>query len=107
MSLWRRGGHQHVTPTTRRLLGYWSDPSRDRKLFFCQLEALETANYLTEAANKVGDQWIANDLQSRNADANPGLYRVAHKMATGTGKTVVMGKYDPLGRHLVEAARQR
>ena len=54
VSLWRRGGHQHVTPTTRRLLDYWSEPSRERKLFFCQIEALETAIYLTEAAAKAG-----------------------------------------------------
>jgi type III restriction enzyme len=91
VGLWRRGGHQHITPTTRRLLEYWTDPDRERKLFFCQIEAMETAIYLAEAAGKVGDHWIANELRSKSDDANPGLLRVALKMATGTGKTVVMG----------------
>ena len=91
VAIWRQGGHRHVTPTTRRLLEHWTDPDRGRRLFFCQIEALETAIYLVEAAGKVGDQWIANDLRDKNTDANPGLFRVAHKMATGTGKTVVMG----------------
>lgn len=40
---WRQGGYVDVTPTTRRLLEYWADPSRERKLFFCQREAVETA----------------------------------------------------------------
>jgi type III restriction enzyme len=40
---WRRGGYRDVTPTTRQLLDYWRSPDRDRKLFFCQVEALETA----------------------------------------------------------------
>ncbi|HZR13801.1 MAG TPA: DEAD/DEAH box helicase family protein [Acidimicrobiia bacterium] len=90
IALWRQGGYQHVTTTTRRLLDHWADASRDRPLFFCQVEALETAIYLTEAANRIGDQWIANELRRFADDANPGLFRVAHKMATGTGKTVVM-----------------
>jgi hypothetical protein len=37
---WRHGGHGGVTATTRRLLDYWRDPTRYRKLFFCQIEAL-------------------------------------------------------------------
>jgi type III restriction enzyme len=40
---WRMGGYSGVTATTRRLLDYWNDPARDRKLFFCQIEALETS----------------------------------------------------------------
>ena len=79
-----------VTPTTRQLLEYWSNPERERRLFFCQIEALETAIYLTEAAKNLGDAWIENELRTFAEDANPGLFRMAHKMATGTGKTVVM-----------------
>lgn len=79
-----------MTPTTRALLEYWTDPERDRPLFFCQVEALETATYLTEAAKRFGDAWIDDELRTFAEDANPGLFRVAHKMATGTGKTVVM-----------------
>ncbi len=39
---------------------------------------------------KVGDNWIENWLREANDSSNPGLNRVAMKMATGSGKTVVM-----------------
>ncbi len=89
---WRTGGHTGVTPTTARLLQYWTDPSRDRKLFFCQIEAVESAIYVAEVASKYGDAWIANELRDANGvGGNPDLFRIALKMATGSGKTVVMG----------------
>lgn len=91
VDLWRRGGYVGVTRTTARLLQYWTNPEREKKLFFCQIEALETAIYITEVARRYGDAWIENELQAFNNDANPGLYRIAFKMATGSGKTVVMG----------------
>jgi type III restriction enzyme len=87
---WRQGGHVDVTPVTRRLLTYWSDPTREKKLFFCQREAVETAIYLLEVASRYGDAWIDNYLRDRNAEYNAGLPRIAFKMATGSGKTVVM-----------------
>jgi type III restriction enzyme len=87
---WRQGGYVGVTPTTSRLLTYWNDPDRVRKLFFCQVEALETAIYITEVAKRYGDAWIENDLRAANDASNPGLPRMALKMATGAGKTVVM-----------------
>jgi type III restriction enzyme len=87
---WRIGGWQGVTPTTRRLLFYWTDPDRDRPLFFCQIEALETAIYIGEVATKLGDAWIPNLLADESDRYNLGLLRIAHKMATGAGKTVVM-----------------
>ena len=90
VTIWRDGGYQETTSVTRRLLDHWRSDQRFRRLFFCQVEALETAIYITEAAHKFGDQWIANDLRRFAADANPDLYRVACKMATGSGKTVVM-----------------
>jgi type III restriction enzyme len=71
-------------------LEYWQRPDREKNLFFCQIEALETAIYITEVAKKSGDAWIENFIRERNEGANPGLYRIALKMATGTGKTVVM-----------------
>src|SRR5687768_10261354 len=40
----RRG----VSPETQRLLEHWTGPDRERKLFFCQVEALETLIYLSE-----------------------------------------------------------
>src|SRR3990172_395694 len=90
VNLWRRGGRLHVTPTTRRLIEYWTESDRERRLFFAQVEALDTAIYLAEAADKVGQTWIPAMLKAKAEAANPGLLRVAHKMATGSGKTVVM-----------------
>jgi type III restriction enzyme len=87
---WRTGGYVGVTKTTARLLEHWQRPDRDRRLFFCQIEALETAIYLAEVASKYGDAWIENELRRVNEDANPLLFRIAFKMATGSGKTVVM-----------------
>lgn len=90
VSVWRRGGYAGVTPVTRHLLEYWTDPNRERKLFFCQIEALETLIYVAEAATKCGDAWLENRLIEENNTSNPGLPRIAMKMATGSGKTVVM-----------------
>jgi type III restriction enzyme len=90
VALWRKGGYREVTRTTARLLEHWADPDRERRLFFCQLEALETVIYITEVARKVGDTFIEDELQRQNAASNPLLYRLACKMATGSGKTVVM-----------------
>jgi len=83
----------HVTPETARLLQYWRHhPFRDIRPFFCQLEAVETAIWLTEAApraGRVGRDFI-NYMNNANNDANPDLSRLALKLATGTGKTTVM-----------------
>ena len=90
VSLWRRGGYLYVTPTTKKLLAHWTNPDRERKLYFCQIEALEAVIYITEVAKKCGDNWIENQLRQFNEDANPLLFRMACKMATGSGKTVVI-----------------
>jgi type III restriction enzyme len=90
VSVWRSGHYPGTTKTTARLLEYWRNPERERRLFFCQIEALETAIYLTEAATKYGDAWIAEQLRQENQRYNPLLDRIAFKMATGSGKTVVM-----------------
>jgi len=81
-----------VTPETARLLQHW----RHHKFsgirpFFCQLEAVETAIWLTEIAPKSSNgKLILDHLASANRDANPGLMRLALKLATGAGKTTVM-----------------
>lgn len=90
VAIWRQGGYQGITPITARLLAYWTNPEREKKLFFCQIEALETVIYATEVASKFGDGWLEDDLRRANATSNPGLLRLAMKMATGSGKTVVM-----------------
>jgi type III restriction enzyme len=90
VAIWRKGSYVGITKTTSRLLEYWNNPDREKKLFFCQIEALETAIYLAEVAGKYGDAWIENKLREVNEVANPLLFRIAFKMATGSGKTVVM-----------------
>ena len=52
VALWRRGGYVGITRTTARLLEYWQRENRERKLFFRQVEALETAIYITEVAHR-------------------------------------------------------
>ncbi|MEK7170607.1 MAG: DEAD/DEAH box helicase family protein, partial [Patescibacteria group bacterium] len=90
VSAWRNSDYPGITKTTRELLLYWNDETRENKLFFCQIEALEALIYITEIAEKSGEHWILNELKKQNEDANPGLFRLAFKMATGAGKTVVM-----------------
>lgn len=90
VAIWRQGGYQGVTRTTRLLLDHWKRTDRERNLFFCQIEAAETAIYITEVASRYGDAWMDNQLRQANEDANPLLFRIALKMATGSGKTLVM-----------------
>ncbi len=91
VALWRQGGYIGITKPTRQLLDYWRDPEREKRLFFCQIEALETVIYIAEVADKYGDSWIRNELRQFSAESNPQLgMRMAFKMATGSGKTVVM-----------------
>lgn len=90
---WREGRYtRDVTKTTARLLDHWTRLERDpsKRLFYCQVEAVQTAIYITEVAGRSGDRWIENHLREKNEAHNPGLFRLAFKMATGSGKTVVM-----------------
>jgi hypothetical protein len=60
--------------------------------FFCQVEAVETAIWLTEVAPQMGkrEKSFLDDLANANKEANPELMRLALKLATGAGKTTVM-----------------
>jgi len=81
-----------VTPETARLLQHWRHhPFEGIRPFFCQVEAVETAIWLTEVASK-RPAWkkFVEHLAAANANANPGLNRLALKLATGAGKTTVM-----------------
>ncbi|MDQ7788756.1 MAG: DEAD/DEAH box helicase family protein [Clostridia bacterium] len=82
-----------VTPETARLLQHWRHHKFSSiRPFFCQIEAVETAIWLTEVApnaGKIGKQ-LLDRLIDANSDANPELMRIALKMATGSGKTTVM-----------------
>jgi len=82
-----------VTPETARLLQHWRHHEFSGvRPFFCQVEAVETAIWLTEVApgkSKAAQKFIEH-LHDANEDANPGVMRLALKLATGAGKTTVM-----------------
>jgi len=82
-----------VTPETARLLRHWRHhPFHSVRPFFCQIEAVEIAIWLAEVAPQRGDigKKFLNYLKAANEDANPELFRIALKLATGAGKTTVM-----------------
>lgn len=82
-----------VTPETARLLRHWREHDfHDVRPFFCQIEAVETAIWLTEVAPKRGQvgRRFLDRLAAANEHANPGLARLSLKLATGAGKTTVM-----------------
>jgi type III restriction enzyme len=89
---WRASNWNGVTPYTRKLLAHWAagPPDRDDPVFFCQREAAETAIFLAEVAGRHGTADYRRRLEPENQRHNDGLPRVGLKMATGTGKTVVM-----------------
>lgn len=95
VSVWRElenPSQWQVTPETARLLQHWrSFDFNGVRPFFCQLEAVETAIWLTEVAPNIKSaKPLLNHLANANIDANPGLSRLALKLATGAGKTTVM-----------------
>ena len=81
-----------VTPETARLLRHWRGHRFSGiRPFFCQVEAAETAIWLTEVApgRRAGRDFL-DHLDNANDEANPDLPRLALKLATGAGKTTVM-----------------
>jgi type III restriction enzyme len=95
---WRAASYSNTTRVTKELLTFWfNNPERlvTKKLFFAQQEAVETAIWLNEVAEKSNaGQHILNLLregqQTVSDDQMDQLPRIAFKMATGSGKTVVM-----------------
>lgn len=81
---WRQRGYPGVTGITKKLLEHWHDPEerQERRFFFCQLEAIETLIWLIEAP--------ANEKVGIDIPQDGPFRRLCSKMATGTGKTVVM-----------------
>ena len=82
---WREGGYLGASGITKRLLEHWRDlDERDfRRFFFCQLEAIETLIWLVEAPPAERQGIVIP------GDGGP-FTRLCSKMATGTGKTIVM-----------------
>jgi type III restriction enzyme len=117
---WRMAEWENASEITKRLLRHWWRKDRTRRLFFCQLEAVETIIYLREilalgkkprwstklslddyqllaqGINPRPQEWITKIAQHaklvdipNEPDLHP-IPRYAAKMATGSGKTVVM-----------------
>jgi len=83
---WRKAGYPGTAAVTRRLLEWWFERDEERsnmrnRFFFCQQEAVETVIYLYEVQSR------------RKMPETRDLLRYALKLATGTGKTVVMGLF--------------
>lgn len=95
VDIWRslpNASQWQVTPETARLLQHWRHHNfSSTRPFFCQIEAVETAIWLAEVApqSKKGKKFLEH-LAAANADANPDLFRIALKLATGAGKSTVM-----------------
>lgn len=96
---WRRLGYKGATTVTQQLLKHWAREDRPRRLFFCQREAVETVVYLTEmrlAGRRLPFNPKFTDANLKALCDDPGiagvpaLTRLGCKMATGSGKTVVM-----------------
>ena len=98
LAAWRAAGRPGVSRATSELLAWWERPDREdtRRLFFAQREAAETLIFLREArADFRQGIVIPRDEPDAAAKAKgfAGFERVACKMATGTGKTTVMGMH--------------
>jgi len=93
VQLWRAYGWPQTTRITRELLQFWfanENRAATQNLFFAQQEAIETAVWLNEVAEKSNaGTFILRELATAQAGQS-GLPRFAFKMATGSGKTVVM-----------------
>ena len=98
---WRAGIHSGgvaydgVSPVTRELLDLWRSDQRMQRLFFAQIEAVETIIFLVEAKDvyRRGLPEIPKDEPGFEAKASGvrAFLRYACKMATGSGKTTIMG----------------
>lgn len=82
---WREADYPGTGGISRRLLQHWRDPEQReyQRLFFCPLEAIETLIWLTEAP---ASERVGIDIPSDGGD----FPRLCSKMATGSGKTILM-----------------
>ena len=92
---WReRRNYEGATRVTRELLELWSSPDRREPMFFAQKEAAETVIFLVEGPADLR-QGVRIPADEPGPDARVQGYRAltryAVKMATGSGKTTVMG----------------
>ena len=88
VDVWREAGYPGASRTTLDLIKHWRRDGRERPLFFAQLEATETVIFLNEARS---DLLQGVDVPPDTAPEGEAFRRYACKMATGSGKTTVMG----------------
>ncbi len=91
---WRADGHPGASRITLELLDWWQREGRTQRLFFAQIEAATTAIFLTEArADFLQGIDVPPDRPTDRqvTEGAKALLRWACKMATGSGKTTVMG----------------
>jgi type III restriction enzyme len=94
LEAWRAAGFPSVSRTTSELLTYWTREGREKRLSYAQLEAAETIIFLSEARpDFLQGVTVPREEPSdeRKAEGYTGFLRYACKMATGSGKTTVMG----------------
>jgi type III restriction enzyme len=91
---WQQDGRPGATRITQELIAWWRREGRAQRLFFAQLEAAETVIFLCEARAdyRQGIEIPRDEAGEDEAAAGyTGFGRMACKMATGGGKTTVMG----------------
>jgi type III restriction enzyme len=92
---WKKQGYPGLTRTTLELIEWWTREGRKQNLFYAQLEAALTVIFLKEGRQDLLQGiTIPRDEPSeeiKQSDGYTGFERYACKMATGTGKTTVMG----------------
>jgi type III restriction enzyme len=91
---WETAGCPGASKVTLELLEYWRREGRERRLFFAQLEAARTVVFLTEARADFlqGINVQLDEPSDKQKDEGVKAFqRYACKMATGSGKTTVMG----------------
>src|SRR5439155_5757340 len=91
---WQEVGYPGITRTTLELIQWWTRDGREKRLFFAQLEAALTVIFLKEArADFLQGIAIPREEPSdeRKAEGFTGFLRYACKLATGGGKTTIMG----------------
>ncbi len=101
---WRNANYPSATAATKQLLLHWRSETNEPRLFFAQVEAAETLIWLTEAnaSHFPVLAKVRRELAEANRDYNNGISRLAVRMATGSGKTAVMGMV--IAWHAVNAA---
>ncbi len=91
---WRADGCPGASRISLELMAWWQRDGRAQRLFFAQIEAASTVIFMTEARRDYLqgiDVRPDEPTERQAADGLEPLMRWACKMATGTGKTTVMG----------------